>query len=681
MLGGTEDCCNSIQAQILNNLGLITLDRGKISAAERWLQRGVRAWQDIGGHDHIEACRASVTLAEAFALQGRYSEAFDLAVNAARNEIEHSRLTLQTLAEREGLAFRSIFESLGLIVSLAVGPLAEDPRAARRAWDVVIQQRAMLLDELAGRLEAVRLAHSAELREQFDGLKKLREQLVRKVVSGTGGRDPADVKPEIDELKREIEQAETALAELSGPFRRLRGLERAGFEEVSRVVPTDHVLVAYVRYQNVFLDPASGEVETRQDRRSPAYAAFVFSPDRNVLKVIPLAGEAGIDEAVETTRQQVLATAMAGGRAGPNHENGFRSAAMNLRVLAWDPIEPFIQGAKVALVVPDGNLGLVDLEFLPGQDRRYLLESGPQVHYLSAERDLVRGRSTRSSDGLLAFGSPDFAALPAVAAGANERGEPVAAKTPQMIFQTFRGSRATCGGFQDMVFEPLPASTAEVKEIADLARRGQGAENRLAASDRVLAITGAQATEWSFKTLAPLNTWLHVATHGFFLGGECFHQSESRRGGNGVPAENPLVLSGLAFSGANLRHLASPDEDDGILTAEEIASLDLSSVEWAVLSACDTGMGEVVAGEGVFGLRRAFQIAGARTLIMSLWPVDDEVTRAWMRELYTNRFIKGMSTIDSVHEASLVLLNERREKGLSTHPFYWAGFIASGDWR
>ncbi len=144
---------------------------------------------------------------------------------------------------------------------------------------------------------------------------------------------------------------------------------------------------------------------------------------------------------------------------------------------------------------------------------------------------------------------------------------------------------------------------------------------------------------------------------------------------------NPLLLSGLALAGANNRMAAGPDEEDGILTAEEIASLDLSSVEWAVLSACDTGVGEVRAGEGVFGLRRAFQIAGARTLIMSLWPVDDEVTRAWMRELYTNRFVDGMSTIDSVHEASLALLNERREKGLSTHPFYWAGFIASGDWR
>ena len=107
----------------------------------------------------------------------------------------------------------------------------------------------------------------------------------------------------------------------------------------------------------------------------------------------------------------------------------------------------------------------------------------------------------------------------------------------------------------------------------------------------------------------------------------------------------------------------------------------MSSVGWAVLSACDTGVGEVRVGEGVFGLRRAFHIAGAQTLIMSLWPVDDDATRAWMRELYTNRFVKGMSTIDSVHEASLALLTDRREQGLSTHPVFWAGFIASGDWR
>ena len=104
----------------------------------------------------------------------------------------------------------------------------------------------------------------------------------------------------------------------------------------------------------------------------------------------------------------------------------------------------------------------------------------------------------------------------------------------------------------------------------------------------------------------------------------------------------------MALAGANQRQATGLDEEDGILTAEEIAALDLSGVEWAVLSACDTGIGEVKAGEGVLGLRRAFQVAGARTLIMSLWPVEDQVARDWMRQLYRARLVLGLTTIDAV---------------------------------
>ena len=136
---------------------------------------------------------------------------------------------------------------------------------------------------------------------------------------------------------------------------------------------------------------------------------------------------------------------------------------------------------------------------------------------------------------------------------------------------------------------------------------------------------------------------------------------------------------GLAPAGANNRSAAGIDEDDGILTAEEVAALDLQGVDLAVLSACESGLGELRAGEGVLGLRRAFSIAGACTLIMSLWPVDDEATRDWMSALYRHRFVEGASTADAVREASLDLLEARRETGLSTHPFYWAGFVAAGD--
>ena len=118
-----------------------------------------------------------------------------------------------------------------------------------------------------------------------------------------------------------------------------------------------------------------------------------------------------------------------------------------------------------------------------------------------------------------------------------------------------------------------------------------------------------------------------------------------------------------------------------MLTSEEVSALDLNGVEWAVLSGCDTGVGELRAGEGVFGLRRAFQVAGARTVIMSLWQVEDQATRQWMTTLYESRFMKNLSTVNAVREAGLAVLRGRRAKGLSAHPFYWAAFVASGDWR
>ena len=158
------------------------------------------------------------------------------------------------------------------------------------------------------------------------------------------------------------------------------------------------------------------------------------------------------------------------------------------------------------------------------------------------------------------------------------------------------------------------------------------------------------------------------------------HNDQWRRAKYLTPA-NPLLLSGLALAGANRRARAAPGEEDGVLTAEEVSALDLEGVEWAVLSACDTGLGTVTAGEGVLGLRRAFQAAGARTVIMSLWSVEDGATRQWMEALYSGRIRRQLDTADAVKQASLTVLRQRRANGQTTNPFYWAGFVAAGDWR
>jgi CHAT domain-containing protein len=224
-----------------------------------------------------------------------------------------------------------------------------------------------------------------------------------------------------------------------------------------------------------------------------------------------------------------------------------------------------------------------------------------------------------------------------------------------------------------------------VAEIAALwtsfVRPAAGAAERL---------TGARASETAFKTKARGRLVLHVATHGFFLAGRCaslFEAVNEEEGSveNGPPSptsgENPLLLSGLALSGANHRDAAAPDRDDGILTADEVAAMDLSAVDWAVLSGCETGLGDVRAGEGVIGLRRAFQVAGVRTLIMSLGPIEDRSARLWMKALYEGRLRARLGAAEAVRAASLDVLRRRRSEGLGTHPFYWGGFVASGDWK
>jgi CHAT domain-containing protein len=162
-------------------------------------------------------------------------------------------------------------------------------------------------------------------------------------------------------------------------------------------------------------------------------------------------------------------------------------------------------------------------------------------------------------------------------------------------------------------------------------------------------------------------------------------------GRRGISGFHPGLLSGLALAGAN--RPAAMDTDDGILTALEVAELDLSGVELASLSACETGLGETAGGEGLLGLQRAFQTAGARSVVASLWQVDDEATRQLMVRFYENlwRAKEPLGKLAALREAQMWMLREGVKRGLvrrtaakeptRTPPYYWAAFVLSGDWR
>ena len=362
------------------------------------------------------------------------------------------------------------------------------------------------------------------------------------------------------------------------------------------------------------------------------------------------------------------------------------------------PLEAHIGDAKLVFVVPDGALNLVPFAALPSKSGRYLVQDGPVIHYLTAERDLVRDpAASQPGAGILAIGGPAFADGSSFAALNKRRDQIPRASTTQSGPAPLRGPTSQCQSFRSLRFNALPATRGEAQAIAGIWREFAGSDGPSANAQTLL---GAEATERRVKQLGPGQRVLHIATHGFFLDQECSPVVSGTRSVGGLvparpagaaapnngsrraaPPENPLLLAGLALAGANRRAAAAPDEDDGILTAEEVASLNLEGVEWAVLSACDTGLGTITAGEGVLGLRRAFQIAGARTVIMSLWSVEDRATSEWMEALYRARLGRQLDTADAMREASLQLIRARRARGLSTSPFYWAAFVAAGDWH
>jgi CHAT domain-containing protein len=188
--------------------------------------------------------------------------------------------------------------------------------------------------------------------------------------------------------------------------------------------------------------------------------------------------------------------------------------------------------------------------------------------------------------------------------------------------------------------------------------------------------SGADATERALKAVEAPRI-LHLATHGFFLQDtDAAEAKPSIAGTRAVSAtpriENPLLRAGLAFSGANLPRSGS---DDGILTALEAANLNLWGTKLVTLSACDTGIGVVRNGEGVYGLRRAFFLAGAESLVMSLWPVSDLVSREMMTGYYAG-LKSGLGRGAALRRVQLQMM---KRKGRS-HPFYWASFIQAGEW-
>lgn len=670
----------------LIDLGSLQVRSGNLDGAEQLFNRAMVIREKYYGPGHYAVALVLLRMIPVDRARGDVPSLLSHSLRAAGILREHFRRVAQGLSEREAMKYRENLDS-GLndaLAALAADP-GRTPSPAPLILDELIRSRAMVLDEMGSRHRIASQGLAPGSANLVEALRASRTRLARLLVRGPSDQ-PGQYRRRLEEAEKDEERAERELAAASVAFRSEREQDRAGLAEVRGALPPSSALVAFVKYDLPF-SPMSGASKTSS---SAAYLAFVIRSDNGGIPVVSFGEATRIESLVESWRQALHppeALDLSGGKS----EARYREVAARLRQAVWDPVAPHLAGSKQVFIVPDGSLNLVSLAALPAGSNRYLVETGPTLHHVSAERDLLQPPRADAGHGLLAMGGPDFDADPrGPSPGPSPDASRGAPKPGARTGSVYRGPPPACAEFRTLRFAPLPGAEAEVSEIDRLWLK---ATPRGAARGTALILTGAAASEAAFKQNSASFRIVHLATHGFFLPDRC-ESAPSSRAAAPVPdsgstsarlpslTDSPLLLSGLALAGANRREEAGTESEveDGILTSDEIASLSLPGVEWLVLSGCDTGAGRVLSGEGVQGLRRAFQVAGARTLIMSLWKVEDAAAADWMRRLYEARG-KGLSTAEAMRRASRGALQARRAKGRSAHPYYWGPFIAAGDWK
>jgi CHAT domain-containing protein/tetratricopeptide (TPR) repeat protein len=665
-------------ATSLNNLGKLLQARGDLARAEPYYHDALAICRKLypaerfpDGHPDLAGCltnlayllmergelaRAEPLLGEAVAMQQRLVSAL-LAGSAeaqALNFLAHlpfSRdlyLSLtRELPDRTDSAYHALWHAKGAVARM----LQQRRLALLAASDQTTR-------DLARQLAATRLALAGLL------------------------RPGAAAAPErVRELGDRKEELEKQLADRLPLYQALRERLKRGPADLVPLLPADVVFCDLARYWHIGHDP---QVPGAKGARwTPCYVAFVLSRGRP-LRRVELGEAAPTDEALAAWRRGL----QAGKAASP--------AAVTLRKRLWRPLEEvFPAEARTVLVTPDAALTGLPWAALPGRRpgtvllEEYAVATVPSGQFLLGLLSAPAPR--RQGPGLL------------LAAGGIDYDGP--ARPVQVA--AARGL-ARAAGKGPALWAALPGT-----------RRELAAVRRLAGKRAVVELAGAAAGTGRLLAELPRARWAHLATHGFFADPAVRSvlqltpqdYERGRRGERvGLAARSPLVLSGLVCAGANRPAQDAEEGDGGILTAEAIAGLDLGGLELAVLSACDTGLGDAGGGEGVFGLQRAFHLAGARSTVAGLWKVDDAATQALMREFYRNLWEKGLPRLEALRRAQLTMLLHYDAKGGRLRapgtavavdpaglarareamraagrrplpPLYWAAFTLSGDWR
>lgn len=640
---------NPTVANSLHNLAVLYLLKGEYNRAEPLYQQTLRIMETTFGPQHPDFANALESLAIMYQAKGDIAEALELQMRC--NDIrEHNlALLLNTGSEdQKRLYMETLAIETDISVTLHVRSAPNDERATRLALTTILRRKGRVLDAMADSVGALRRRSNSEDRKLLEEFSALRANLAMMVFRGPAGNSIEQHNLEMTKLQAQADQLEEKISERSAEFR--IDSEPITLERIQHAIPADGVLVEIAIYRPFNpLEKIKNEATGRE-----RYVAYVLR-SKGAPVWVELGEAAPIEKNIVALRE---------GLANPWSQN-FRQSARTLDEQIMRPIRRLLENSRKIFLCPDGPLNLIPFGGLVDENNNYLVEKYAMT-YLTSGRDLLRLQlQTASRQPPVVIANPTFGYTYS------------STRTESQNLQE-RASRSS--DFNQISFSPLDGTAGEAKAL-----------RRILAGATVL--TGPRATEIAVKQVTGPSI-LHVATHGFFLEDQ---RAKTRGKNSEMWRDNPLLRSGIVLAGAN--QLKGGAREDGILTALEAAGLDLWGTKVVVLSACETGVGDIRKGDGVYGLRRALTLAGAESQVMSLWKVDDAATRDLMVEYY-RRLKIGEGRNEALRNVQLKMLHGKqqakarkkrativgtqakgsRELRLS-HPYFWASFIQSGDWR
>lgn len=624
----------------LYNLGMLYMNSQNYGKAEECFREALAIGEKMFGQDCRDCVSALQNLATLHELKNEHAEAdrfHEASFDGAFAQLEKATTFL---SEREIGKYAQKFQGQAdhLNASLLARPMSSPGKLAEISFDNALFFKGFV------QLSAIRLkqlsAVGTESTNISGQLKNTRRRLAAEYAK------PIAERTSVAELEEKANAAEKELARTVKGY--AENSRQVRWQEVKNALRPGEVAIEFVHFRVNFPNATD----------SVMYAALLLAAGSERPVFVPLFEEKELDALLKTSgaRKSDYVNRVYGAQA---------AGGKILHQLLWQPLEKSLPpGITTIYFSPSGLLHRLNLVAIPLSEGVTLADRFQFVQ-LGSTRQLLETNATGPDSGGEAalFGGAQFDMDEAAISKANAgfaarsadgtRGEVAFSKTD-----------STARGGGDWAY--LSWTEKEVDALQKILT---------SAGEKTALFKGFAATEEAFKSQSSPRI-LHLATHGYFFP-EKSGPSSSTGGAQGEASfkmsEHPMIRSGLILAGGNHAWKTGrpykPQMEDGVLTAYEIAQMDLSATELVVLSACETGLGDIQSSEGVYGLQRAFKIAGARHLIMSLWQVPDFQTQELMALFYKNYLTEKMPLPDAFRAAQKVM-RERYE-----HPYFWAGFV------